>query len=160
MNIRKFNWQIWAGFLLTLIGGFSFPFFFINFPVTRDFPWANLLFFGIALVLVVVGLRRAFAGPKSADPSPRRSTLSKIVASGLAGLSVLMIGLFVFSVFVMAYWLPSSTGAPQVGQKAPEFTLSDMKGTQVSLAELVASPIPGQPNAKKGVLLIFYRGYW
>ena len=160
MNTKRFNWQIWAGFLLTLFAGFSFLFFFINFPVTRDFPWANLLFFAIALVLVVVGLRRAFAGPESADPSARRSTLSKIVASGLAGLSVLMIGLFVFSVFVMAYWLPPSTGAPQVGQKAPEFTLSDMKGTQVSLAELVASPIPGQPNAKKGVLLIFYRGYW
>lgn len=160
MNIKRFNWPIWAGFLLTLISGFSFLFFFINFPFTRDFPWLNLLLFAIALALIAVGLKRAFTVPQPAEPGPKRSVLSKILASVLATLSVLMIGLFVFSVFVMSRWLPPSTGAPQVGQKAPEFTLSDMSGQQVSLSELVAAPIPGQTNAKKGVLLIFYRGYW
>ena len=160
MNIKRFNWPIWAGFLLTLISGFSFLFFFINFPITRDFPWVNLLLFAIALALIAVGLRRAFAVPQSAEPGAKRSILSKIVASVLATVSVLMIGLFVFSVFVMSRWLPASTGAPQVGQKAPEFTLRDMSGKQVSLSELVAAPIPGQTNPKKGVLLIFYRGYW
>jgi flagellar biosynthesis component FlhA len=158
--MKKFNWPIWAGFLLTLISGFSFLFFFINFPVTRDFPWVNLLLFAIALALIAVGSRRAFAVPHPAEPGAKRSILSKILASVLATLSVLMIGLFVFSVFVASRWLPPSTGAPQVGQKAPEFTLSDMSGKQVSLSELVAAPIPGQTNAKKGVLLIFYRGYW
>lgn len=158
MNIKRFNWPIWAGFLLTLISGFSFLFFFINFPITRDFPWVNLLLFAIALALIALGLRRAFVQP--AEPGAKRSVLPKILASVLATLSVLMIGLFIFSVFVASRWLPPSTGAPQVGQKAPEFTLSDMSGKQVSLSELVAAPIPGQTNAKKGVLLIFYRGYW
>ena len=160
MNIKRFNWSIWAGFLLTLISGFSFLFFFINFPITRDFPWVNLLLFAIALALIAVGLRRAFAVPRPAEAGAKRPILSRILASVLATLSVLMIGLFVFSVFVASRWLPPSTGAPQVGQKAPEFSLSDMSGKQDSLSELVAAPIPGQTNAKKGVLLIFYRGYW
>ena len=158
--MKRFNWPIWTGFLHTLISGFSFLFFFINFPITRDFPWANLLLYAIALALIAVGLRRAFAAPQTAEPGAKRSILSKILASVLATLSVLMVGLFIFSVFVVSRWLPASSGAPQVGQKAPEFTLSDMSGKQVSLSELVAAPIPGQTNAKKGVLLIFYRGYW
>lgn len=161
MNIKRFNWQIWAGFVLTLVAGFSFPFFFVNFPLTRDFPWVNLLLFAVAAALLFVGLKRAFARPKS-EGGPKRSTFSKIVASGLATLSVLIIGLFLFSFFIMAKWLPPSTGAPSVGQKAPEFTLSDANGKTVSLSELISSPIPAQANASapKGVLLIFYRGYW
>jgi len=162
MNIKRFNWQIWAGFVLTIVAGFSFPFFFVNFPLTRDFPWANLLLFAAAAALLFFGLKRAFAATKSEDGGPKRSTLSKIVASGLTILSVLIIGLFMFSFFVMARWLPPSTGAPSVGQKAPEFTLSDSTGKTVSLSELISSPIPAQANtsAPKGLLLIFYRGHW
>jgi len=160
MTIKRLNWQIWAGFLLTLIAGFSYPLFFVNFPVTRDFPWANLLLFAIAAALVVVGLKRAFGAAGSTDTSAKRSTLSKIVASSLAFLSVAIIGLFLFSAFIMSRWLPSSTGAPQVGQKAPEFTLNDPTGKSVSLAGLRSSPLPGQTNPPNGVLLIFYRGYW
>jgi hypothetical protein len=161
--MKRFNWQIWAGFLLSLIASLSYPFFFVNFPVTRDFPWASLLLFVVALALVWVGLKRAFAAPESTDHAAKRSMLSKIVASGLAGLSVVIIGLFLFSILIMARWLPASRGAPQVGQKAPDFTLSDVNGKLVSLAELISSPIPGQANnrsAPKRVLLIFYRGYW
>ena len=162
MNIKRFNWQIWAGFVLSIVAGVSFPTFFVNFPVTRDFPWANLLLFVVAAALLFVGLKRAFAAVKSEGGGSKRSTLSKIVASGLAALSVLIIGAFVFSFFVMARWLPPSTGAPKVGQKAPEFTLSDANGKTVSLSELLSSPIPAQanPSAPKGLLLIFYRGYW
>ena len=160
LNIKRFNWQIWAGFLLTLIAGLSYPFFFVDFPITRDFPWATLLLFAVALALVVIGLKRAFAAPKSTDQGARRSTFSKIVASGLAALSVAFIGLFLFSTLIMARWLPPSSGAPRVGQKAPDFTLSDSTGKQVSLAELASSPIAGQTTPTKGVLLIFYRGYW
>jgi hypothetical protein len=158
--MKRFNWQIWAGFLLSLIASLSYPFFFVNFPVTRDFPWVTLLLFVIALALVLLGLKRAFAVPKSTDPGAKRSTLSTILASGLAGLSVLVIGLFVFSIFIMASWLPASSGAPHVGQKAPDFTLNDTTGKPVSLSELTSSPIAGQTNPPKGVLLIFYRGYW
>jgi peroxiredoxin len=54
--------------------------------------------------------------------------------------------------------MPAARGAPRVGQKAPEFALSDTNGKTVTLAELLSTPIKGKPA--KGVLLIFYRGYW
>jgi peroxiredoxin len=57
--------------------------------------------------------------------------------------------------------LPSARSAPQVGQKAPEFTLVDTKNTNISLSELLSTPLPGASGgAPKGVLLVFYRGYW
>lgn len=64
---------------------------------------------------------------------------------------------------VLAGWLacivPSrahaqSMKAPRVGQPAPEFTLPEVNGKTVSLAEF---------KGKKNVLLVFYRGwigYW
>ena len=150
MNSRRFNWPIWAGFLLTLIAFASYFFVFIWFPVTRDFPWANLLLFAIAAALLFVGVRRAFAPDR-----PLRSKISSVI---VATLSVVICGFFVFATFIMARRLPASHGAPQVGQQAPDFTLSDTNGKPVALSELRASPI----NAKtpKGVLLVFYRGYW
>lgn len=175
MKIQKFNWQIWAGFLLSVIAVLSYPFIFVRFPVTRDFPWANLLLFGIAAALLFLGLRRAFAPDQ---PHPRRS---KIAGSVLATLSILILGLFVFSTFIMSRWLPASHGAPQIGQKAPDFNLTDTNGRPMSLAELLSAPIESVPPAvasgspvqdtdprrnelaarvPKGVLLIFYRGYW
>ncbi len=44
--------------------------------------------------------------------------------------------------------------APRIGQPAPEFTLPDLNGKTISLAEF---------KGKKNVLLVFYRGwigYW
>ena len=164
MKFQRFNWQIWAGFLLSLVAFISYFFVFVRFPVTRDFPWANLLLFGIAVVLLVIGVRRAFA--------PDRRLRSKVAASVVAGLSVLVLGLFVFATLIMARWLPGSEGIPKVGQKAPEFTLTDTNSKQVSLADLLSGPIESaqssspQPATQavqttpKGVLLIFYRGYW
>jgi hypothetical protein len=152
MKIRKFNWQIWAGFLLSVIAFLSYPFVFVRFPVTRDFPWASLLLFGIAAVLLFVGIRRAFAPGRD---HPKRS---KLAASILTTLGVVILGFFLFSMFVVARRLPASHGAPQVGQKAPDFTLTDTHGKSVSLAELISSPINGK--TPKGALFIFYRGYW
>ena len=69
-----------------------------------------------------------------------------------------------------------ATGAPQVGQKVPDFTLADTNGNKVSLGQLLgkgdspASPsnVTGQASPvgtstgtpPKAVLLVFYRGYW
>ena len=150
MMIQRFNWQIWAGFLLSVIAFLSYPFIFVRFPVTRDFPWANLLLFGIAATLLLVGVRRAFA--------PDRRRISKIVSSILATLSVAILGFFIFAAFIMSRWLPASHGAPQIAQKAPDFSLADTNSRLVSLSELLSTPIRG--TAPKGVLLIFYRGYW
>ena len=152
MNVRRFNWPLWVGFLLTLGAFMSYFTVFVWFPVTRDFPWANLLLFVVAAVLVFLGIRRGFASDR---PHPTRS---KIVTSIVAALSALVLAFFVFTIFIAARWLPASTGAPQVGQKVPDFTLSDTTGKSVSLNELLSSPING--SAPKGVLLVFYRGYW
>lgn len=138
--------------MLTLAAFMTYVSVFVWFPITRDFPWANLLMFSIAVVLLVMGVRRGFAADR---PHPARS---KIITSIIATLSVAVIGFFIFTVFVAARWLPPSKGAPQVGQQAPDFTLTDTTGKQVSLTELRTAPIDGK--APKGVLLVFYRGYW
>ncbi len=152
MNARRFNWPIWAGFLLSLIAFLSYFFVFVWFPVTRDFPWANLLLFAVAAALLLVGVRRAFSRDRS---HPWRS---KIAGAILATLSVAIFGFFIFATFIMAKRLPASNSAPQISQKAPDFTLSDANGKALSLTDLLASPVKG--NAPKGVLLVFYRGYW
>lgn|ERR1700682_3155370 len=150
MKTQRFNWPIWAGFLLSVLAPLTYPFVFVRWPVTRDFPWANFLLFGVAAVLLFAGVRRAFA--------PDRGRSSKFVSTIVATLSVLILGLFVFSFFVASRWLPASHGAPQVGQRAPDFSLADTTGKTVSLSQLLSEPINGR--APRGVLLIFYRGYW
>src|SRR6266705_4292850 len=148
--MKRFNWQIWAGFLVSVFAFLSYPFIFVNWDITRDFPWANFGSFVIAAALLFVGVRRAF--------KPDRRLISKIAASVLTTLSVLALGFFVFVVFIAALWLPASQAAPQVSQKAPEFSLTDTSNKPVSLAGLLSQPINGK--SPKGVLLIFYRGYW
>lgn len=152
MNVRSINRPLWVGFLLTLAAFISFPAVFVNYPATRDFPWVNLLLFVIAAGLVFLGVRRGFAPDR---PHPTRS---KIVTAIVATLSAFVIAFFVFAIFIAARWLPESKGAPQVGQKVPDFTLTDTTGKPVSLNELLTMPVNG--TAPKGVLLIFYRGYW
>ncbi len=161
MNSRKFNWLVLAGFLVCVIAFLSFFFFFVNFPVTRDFPWADLLLFGLAAILLVIGLRRAF--------SQAEAYRGKIFGPILAVVSVAIFGLFAFIVFVESKGLPAAHGAPQVGQKAPEFALADTQGKSVRLSELLAAPMNTASSAAgssaagrtlRGVLLVFYRGYW
>ena len=150
MQAQRCNWPIWAGFLLSVMAFLSYFFVFVRFPVTRDFPWANLLLFGIAAALVFGGMRRAFA--------PERPRRAKVAGTVLATLSVAICGGFVFTTFVMARHLPAAHHAPQPGQQAPGFRLADTHGTPVSLADLLSAP--GTGTAPKGVLLVFYRGAW
>ena len=150
--MRRFNWPLWAGFVLALLASFSYFAFFVQFPVTRDFPWVNLLLFVLAAILLFMGVRRGFARDRA------HPTRSKIVTSIVTTLGVLVIALFLFGIFIAGRWLPASTNAPHVGQKVPEFTLSDSNNRQVSLNQLMTEPIEGK--APKGVLLVFYRGWW
>ena len=150
MKTQRFNWLIWAGLLLSICAFVSYALVFVNWPITRDFPWANLLLFGMAAALLVLGLRRAFAGER-----PRRSKVAGVIVTAL---SILIFGFFIFSTLIASRWMPAALGAPRVGQKAPDFSLTDTNGKAVALSELLSAPINGKPA--KGVLLIFYRGYW
>jgi len=148
--MRRFNWQIWAGFLIGVFALLSYPTIFVQWPATRDFPWVNILLFVIAEIFIFVGVRRAFG--------PDRGIASKIGAVILASLSSLVLLAFIMVAFVSSTWMPEAAGAPVVGSRAPSFTLADSNGRQVSLSELQSMPISSaQP---RGVLLIFYRGYW
>ena len=148
---RNWNWSLWAGFLLVLAGLLSYIPIFALFPVTRDFPWVNLLMFAAGGALLAVGLARAFREPERYR--------GRIFGSGLALLSVIGIGLFCFGLFYFARQLPASAAAPRVGAKAPEFTLPDQDGRPVALADLLSSA--GAPGGKAGgAVLIFYRGHW
>jgi len=148
--MKRLNWQIWAGFLLSLFAVLSYGFLFVRWPITREFPWANLILFAIAFVLLFFGLRRAF--------KPDKRIVAKIFSSLAAAFGVLLLAGLLFLIYVMGSWLPRSAAAPQVGQKAPAFTLTDSNDKTVTLAQLLTEPIDNKPP--KGVLLIFYRGYW
>jgi hypothetical protein len=146
---RSWNWPLWAGFLFVLAGFLSFSFF-AQFPSTRDFPWVNLLLFCVGGILLVAGLVRAFGRPQLYR--------GKIFGPILAVLSLLAFGFFAYGIFYLARQLPASTGAPRIGQKAPEFNLPDQNGKPVALNDLLS---PSAANGKSnGALLIFYRGFW
>src|SRR5689334_13959846 len=86
-------------------------------------------------------------------------------------LSLLICGLVAIAA-VTSRALPTAAGAPQVGQKVPDFTLADTSGNKVSLEQLLKLEgrdavfrAGGITSAKfipapKAVLLVFYRGYW
>src|SRR5687767_4347155 len=120
---RRWNWSIWVGFLLVLVGLVSYIPFFALFPITRDFPWVNLLLFVVGGALLFIGLRRAFGQPETYR--------GKVSGSILTALSVLGVGFFCFGMFYHARQLPASAASSRVGQKAPDFTLSDQNGKQV-----------------------------
>jgi hypothetical protein len=148
--MKRINWQIWTGFVLSLFAALSYAFVFARWAITREFPWANLVLFAIAFVFLFFGLRRAF--------KPDKRIVSKIFSSLAAAFGVLLLAALLFMIYVMGSWLPASAGAPQLGQKAPDFTLTDTNDKPVTLAQLLTEPFNNQPP--KGVLLIFYRGYW
>ncbi len=137
--MRRMNWPLWSGLAVSILAFLSYPLLFVRFPITRDVPWASFLLFAVGLFLVVTGLRRA---------------QRKLVPSIVTGLSAAILAIFCFLVFVFSRQLPSAAGAPTVGQKAPDFVLPDTEKRPVALTQLLTAP------GTKGVLLIFYRGYW
>ncbi len=144
MTKRLWNWRIWTGFVVSLAATFSYLPLFIRWPVTRDFPWVNLLLFVVSLYLLGTGLVRAYRRPAEYR--------GRVGGSLLALVSVVLLGLFAAGTFFAARMLPTPENALRVGQTAPDFTLTDVENGPVSLAQLRQS--------KRAVLLIFYRGYW
>lgn len=147
MNRTRFNWPLWTGLALSVVAFLTYFSFFARYEITRDVPWATFLLFAIAITLGVIGIARAFA----AEPRSRaRRVLASVVAFLTAGVFVF----FCFAIFVATKMLPKSNEAIAVGAKAPNFALPDINNRNVALAQLLATP------GTKGVVLIFYRGYW
>ncbi|HEY2103219.1 MAG TPA: hypothetical protein VGH08_08195 [Chthoniobacterales bacterium] len=140
---KSWNWTLWVGFLLVLVGFFSYAFF-VLFPATRDFPWVNLTLFCLGGILLVVGLARAFGRPQVFR--------GKIFGPILAVIGLLVVGLFAYGVFYEVRQMPASAGAPRIGESAPEFTLPDQDAKPVALSDILRS--------SQAAVLIFYRGHW
>jgi hypothetical protein len=158
MTERRRNLAPWAGLFIGLVAILSNGAFFLGVPGQRAIPFLSWTLAVIALVFAAMGVMRAFRQPQIYG--------GKTSSSVLGVLSLLLFALVVLS-SVGARKLPGSAGAPQPGQKAPEFTLADTSGNKVSLGQLLGSAdsslagsgsAPG--GAPKAVLLIFYRGYW
>ncbi|HVG92244.1 MAG TPA: hypothetical protein VNB54_12205 [Alphaproteobacteria bacterium] len=137
-------------------------------PGPRVVPWVSLALGIAALICAALGMMRAFRQPQIYKGK---------VSSSILGVVILAIcGLFAFA-SLRSRALPSPEGAPQVGQKAPDFTLADTSGNKVSLGQLLGkagtstlasanttgqtTPVSMSAAAPpKAVLLVFYRGYW
>jgi len=140
---RRWNWPIWVGFVVVVTGLFSYGFF-VRFPTTRDFPWANLLLLGFGGAFLIVGLFRAFGRPQVYR--------GKVFGSIFAVIAVLVFAFFGYAIFYVVRQVPASAGAPRVGQKAPDFILLDQNEKRVGLGDLL--------SGSRGAALIFYRGFW
>jgi hypothetical protein len=147
---RRPNAPLWIGFLVSVFAFLSYIPIFARYPSTRDMPWANFLIFAVGLTFLFIGLGQVFR-----QPTVYRG---KIAGPILATISVAALVFFCFTIFSLGKHLPPSAQAPKVGQKAPDFAIADTNGRTVSLAALLSTPDTSHPT--KGVLLVFYRGYW
>jgi len=48
--------MLWIGFALAVLAFVTYFSLFVEFPLTRNVPWVNLLLFGLAAVLLVLGM--------------------------------------------------------------------------------------------------------
>jgi hypothetical protein len=167
---RQRNWAPWLALLLALAALLSNAGFFMGLPGQRAIAWLSVVLAIAALVCAAVGIMRAFRQPQVYR--------GKVSSSILGVVSLLICGLVAVA-SITSRALPVATGAPQVGQKVPDFTLADTNGNKVSLNQLLgkaeASALPHSATAgsiasgansniaatpPKAVLLVFYRGYW
>ena len=146
------NSSLWIGLVIALAATLCNVILFLNPPAQSLIPWLSLVLGTLALVFIAVGVKNLF-------------TQSRTIGRRVLGVFVALIALLFSAgsifLFTQARAVPPSTDAPQVGQKAPDFTLPDSNNQNVSLTQLFA-PAPGDASsvAPHAVLLIFYRGYW
>jgi hypothetical protein len=143
------NLAPWWGLLFALGAIGCNVVLFVGSSAQSAMPALSLVFGVVAIIFLGIGLKRAFV--------QRQIYRGKALSVVLAVLTLLPVALTAFA-FVAARRLPSSTAAPQVGQRVPDFTLADTSGKPVSLDQLLSGS--SSAPASKAVLLIFYRGYW
>lgn len=148
---RLTNSALWYGLLLSLLGIAAEFAYFLRLPppIPQLLPWINLLLPAIGLIFLVIGLVHAFRQPAIYS--------GKIWGCVVTVLALLLLAGNVF-LFRQTRDVPKSAGAPQRGQRLPDFTLPDSAGRPTSLSQLLGPAADGsQPRA---LLLVFYRGYW
>jgi hypothetical protein len=145
---KRTNSALWLGLLITVLGVLSNLLYFFKIP-SAALPWLNLTLPAIGLIFLLIGVVRAFG-----QSQIYRGKIWGSIAAGLAAL--FLAGSAWLCIQVRS--VPHSVGAPQVGQRVPDFTLPDSSGQPVALAQLFAAS-SGMPQPK-AVLLVFYRGYW
>ena len=141
---RRHNTPLWAGFVLVLLAVGTYIPIFAVYAATRDVPWVNYLMFAAGGLLLVVGLGRAFGQPEIYR--------GKVLGTILASLSFLLFAFFCAGILYFSKAIPASETAVRVGQPAPDYTLANWDGKQVSLSDTLKN--------NRAVVLIFYRGYW
>jgi uncharacterized protein (DUF58 family) len=154
VTAKLWNWRLWAGFVLSLVALVGYGYVVVGTGALAVF-WPSLALFVVAAVLLLSGLMRSRREPQTYR--------GKIAGPVLASLSLVFLGLFSFASYQVFKNFPAANNAPKVGQRAPEFTLVDTSGKTFSLAQLLSTPITdstGAARATKGVLVVFYRGYW
>lgn len=135
---KRRNWTAAAGLLLGLGAVLSY-FTVITTTLGPRFPWLRnvpLLNF----VLLVAALWLSWRGVRAGRWPARVAAVTNLALAGL----------FAFYVFGLSSMLPAASGAPRVGEAAPEFSLVSDRGETVTLGELKGAP----------VVLVFYRGFW
>ena len=144
--------SLWLGLGVALAAMLCNFVVFLNPPAQSAIPWLSLILGVVALAFIALGAKNLFV--------QHRSLAAKIMGTLVVLLSVLLSAGSIFG-FFEARAVPPSTDAPQVGEKAPDFTLPDTKNHAVSLAQLLASTSGNSTAAApQAVLLVFYRGYW
>ena len=127
--------MVWIGPILAFVGVASYFAFFLNFAITRDVPWVNLILLALALGASIAGLVRS-----------RR----RVLAAGGLVVTLGLAGFFLYYTYVISYDLPSAELALDVGAPVPAVTLVDDRGQQVDIASL----------SRDKLVLVFYRGHW
>jgi hypothetical protein len=147
--MRRRNLSIWLGLLVVLVAAGTYLPLVERFPSQGGFPSVTLLVFAAGLALIARGLVRAYR-----EPGVYRG---KIAGPAVMALGTGLVAIFAFGTLYLARQVPSSEGAPRVGDEAPGFTLRDTEDRAVSLETLLGA---GGAQAPSAVVLIFYRGYW
>ena len=127
--------MVWLGPVLAFVGVASYFALFLNWAITRDVPWVNLILLALALAASIAGLVRS-----------RRRVLA---AAGLM-VTLAFAGFFLVYTYVLSYDIPSAELALDVGAPVPALVLRDDRGQDVELAAL----------SREKLVLVFYRGHW